>query len=224
MKKKIIFLSKIFVSGLVVWASIYCTPVPTGGTGDCTTGENVAQFGIRKIDNVPGWCNSGTTINCPFQCEHEPNDIYYRSGATLESNVDLQKLVDDAYKPIPTNNPKNWWIECGWSGNQFCVDNDFPEMIDPNGQCLNFRGVSRFCSITYWIQVVSECDDCVKVNGFPQVGGTWWKWQKTIAPDEFPQNCNIDTKGQVQLTLQSVRTDCFDMDYPWGCGPNENQD
>jgi hypothetical protein len=207
---------------LLQWCPVDTTP--SGGGIDCTTGEFTAQYGIRNIDNLTGSCDYEDDPSCPFKCLNQPSDIYYRSGATLSSNLDLQTLVDDAYKPIPTNNPKNWWIECGWSSNNFCVDDDNPGMINSNRQCLDFTGIPNQCSVTFWIQVVSECDDCVRVNGFPQVGGTWWKWLKNVAPDEYPQNCNIDPKGQVTLTLQTLRTDCGDMDKAWGCGPNESRD
>jgi len=193
------------VLAFVVGAYVCLSCVGVSTEPNCV-GTNTFSYGVSSIQSVSGWSD----LNCP---DEAGSDIYQ---ITPQNLVDLDMLVNDEYG-YNSPNPWNWWIETWAFGQYFCIDDSNSDQMIQNTTCIEVEGNTGNCSTNVTLQVVGECDNCVNNSQ----GGTWYKGSRVVDPILNGGTLCFWEDG-ITLLLQP-RTQCPDMNYPWGCGPGEFQ-
>lgn len=172
---------------------------------------NDVYFGVSGVEYIDKWCNDGYQ-GCSG-CYDQPSDF-----PTDElGRIDLFDLVNEDYNSYDDD---KFWFQYGGNGQQYCVDDEIRATMH-GADCLVLPDMPTDCVLTIWIQLLSECDQCVE----GQQGGTWWKWEKEFGADELPISlCGKGTTGSlIELELKNDRTSCPNLVEDWGCGAGESQ-
>jgi hypothetical protein len=212
----------VFLFCIISFAFLSLKPdLPTGECTGMITDD--IFFGIRNLTELNTWCSDDFSEPCiNLACISQPSDQDYLHPT--EGTRDLLVLVNDIYRTnAGFQNSFNYWIEYGGDGQEICADDDVDDNIQFN--CLVLENVNISCPQTIWIQVSTECDDCVAVEGNPNspvTVGTWWKWKQMFGADELPAGACLGGSN-VFLNLQDLRTNCTNLNTEWGCGPGEIQ-